>query len=96
MNPLQSNKNLLDQHFGKKAILAQQQNENLFYSYDRVSSRDQMINGNSLGRQYERIDDFANKNSLFIKSRYVTNERNLKKNVGRYQKRGKRISHHCL
>jgi hypothetical protein len=69
MNPLQSNKNLLDQHFGKKAILAQQRNENLCYSYDRVSSRDQMINGNSLGWQYERIDDFANKNNLFIKSR---------------------------
>ncbi len=43
---------------------------NVCYTYDRVSSRDQMINGNSLAWQFERLDEYAVKNNLVIKNRY--------------------------
>ncbi len=43
---------------------------NVCYTYDRVSSKDQMINGNSLAWQFERLDDYASKNNLFIKKKY--------------------------
>ena len=43
---------------------------NICYTYDRVSSKDQMINGNSLAWQFERLDEYAAKNNLFIKKKY--------------------------
>ena len=61
---------LLQTHFGKVSSIAQQRTGNIFYSYDRVSSKDQMVNGNSLVWQFERIDEFATKNKFIIKSRY--------------------------
>jgi len=61
---------LLQQHFGKVSSIAPQRIGNIFYSYDRVSSKDQMINGNSLVWQFERMDEFATKSKLVIKSRY--------------------------
>lgn len=70
MNSYQKNRELLNEHFGKKASIVQQRAGNNCFSYDRVSSRDQMLNGNSLAWQYERIDEFAVKNNLCIKSRY--------------------------
>lgn len=39
---------LLQTHFSKKSSIAIQRTGNIFYSYDRVSSKDQMVNGNSL------------------------------------------------
>ena len=61
---------LLQQHFGKVSSITSQRTGNIFFSYDRVSSKDQMINGNSLVWQYERIDEFATKANLVIKNRY--------------------------
>ena len=61
---------LLQQHFGKVSSITPQRIGNIFYSYDRVSSKDQMINGNSLVWQFERMDEFATKSKLVIKSRY--------------------------
>ena len=61
---------LLHQHFGKESTIAAQRSGNIFYSYDRVSSKDQMVNGNSLVWQFERIDEFANKSNFIIKSKY--------------------------
>lgn len=61
---------LLTENFSRKSTLVMQRNGNICYSYDRVSSRDQMINGNSLAWQYERIDEYAVKNNLLIKTRY--------------------------
>ena len=43
---------------------------NFCYTYDRVTSRDQMINGNSLTWQFERLDEHAEKCNLQIKNRY--------------------------
>lgn len=61
---------LLQQHFGKVSSIIPLRTGNNFYSYDRVSSKDQMINGNSLVWQYERIDEFATKANFVIKNRY--------------------------
>ena len=61
---------LLQTHFSKKSSIAIQRTGNIFYSYDRVSSKDQMVNGNSLVWQFERIDEFASKNKFIIKSKY--------------------------
>lgn len=61
---------IMNEHFGKKAKLLQQRAGNVCYSYDRVSSRDQMINGNSLAWQYERMDEYAGRNGLIIKTKY--------------------------
>ena len=61
---------LLQNHFSKKSSIAIQRTGNIFYSYDRVSSKDQMVNGNSLVWQFERIDEFASKNKFIIKSKY--------------------------
>ena len=54
----------------KKSNIPVMRSGNISYSYDRVSSRDQMVNGNSLVWQFERIDDFAGKANYTIKSRY--------------------------
>ncbi len=64
------NEKLLIQNFSKKAQLVVKRDGNICFSYDRVSSRDQMINGNSLKWQFERIDDFATKNNLIIKKKF--------------------------
>ena len=64
------NEKLLIQNFSKKAQLVVKRDGNICFSYDRVSSRDQMINGNSLKWQFERIDDFASKNNLIIKKKF--------------------------
>ena len=61
---------LLQQNFGKESNIAIQRSGNIFFSYDRVSSKDQMLNGNSLIWQFERIDEFASKSNLIIKSKY--------------------------
>ena len=54
----------------QKSTLSEVRTGNIAFSYDRVSSRDQMINGNSLVWQFERIDDFAKKTDFTIKNRY--------------------------
>ena len=61
---------LLKEKFSKKGTLLSYRTGNFCFSYDRVSSKDQMIHGNSLVWQYERIDDFATKNNYQIKKRY--------------------------
>ncbi|MES2431707.1 MAG: recombinase family protein [Bacteroidota bacterium] len=66
----QTTDELMLEHFSKKTIQSNLRSGNICYSYDRVSSRDQMTNGNSLIWQYERIDEHAVKNNLIIKSRY--------------------------
>ena len=61
---------LLIKYFSKKSSLTVMRLGNICVSYDRVSSRDQMLKGNSLIWQYERIDEYAVKNNLFIKNKY--------------------------
>lgn len=61
---------LLKEKFSKKGTLLSYRTGNFCFSYDRVSSKDQMTHGNSLVWQYERIDDFATKNNYQIKKRY--------------------------
>lgn len=61
---------LLKEHFSKNSLKVPCRNGNQCYSYDRVSSRDQMINGNSLVWQYESIDKFAQQQNLIIKKKY--------------------------
>jgi site-specific DNA recombinase len=71
MSQMKSNiTELLQQHFSKESSTTAQRSGNIFYSYDRVSSKDQMVNGNSLVWQFERIDEFASKSNLIIKSKY--------------------------
>ncbi len=67
---LNSIQELLLQHFTKASSIVTQRTGNIFYSYDRVSSKDQMVNGNSLVWQFERIDEFASKSNFIIKSKY--------------------------
>ncbi len=43
---------------------------NISVSYNRVSSKDQMENGNSLSWQNEQMDLFAQKNNYFLRGRY--------------------------
>ncbi len=65
------NEELMVKFFSKKVIVSEKlRSGNIAVSYDRVSSRDQMVNGNSLVWQYERIDEFAIKNNYFIKNKY--------------------------
>ncbi len=61
---------LIKKHVSKTSTIVSQRTSNIFYSYDRVSTKDQMINGNSLVWQFERIDEFALKSNLIIKSKY--------------------------
>jgi len=63
---LNSIQELLLQHFTKASSIVTQRTGNIFYSYDRVSSKDQMVNGNSLVWQFERIDEFANHLRIFL------------------------------
>jgi len=60
---------LLKEKFSKKGTLLSYRTGNFCFSYDRVSSKDQMTHGNTLVWQYERIDDFATKNNYQIKKR---------------------------
>ena len=53
---------------GSKLIMPR--SGNICCTYDRVSSRDQMINGNSLVWQYEKLEDYVQKHNLSIKNRY--------------------------
>lgn len=61
---------LLKENFTKSSSIVPYRKGNHCYSYDRVSSKEQMTNGNSLVWQYERIDKFAEQNSYVIKNRY--------------------------
>ena len=61
---------LLVQHFSKKSTKTLVRSGNTCVLYERVSGKDQMVNGNSLVWQYERMDEYALKNSYFIKCRY--------------------------
>ena len=67
-------KSLMEQLMVKKlnpvSKVVTPRNGSICYTYDRVSSRDQMLNGNSLAWQFERLDEYALKNSLVIKNRY--------------------------
>lgn len=53
---------------GSKVILPR--TGNVCCTYDRVSSRDQMLNGNSLVWQFEKLEDYAQKYEMVIKNRY--------------------------
>ena len=61
---------LLVQHFSKKSTIPLTRSGNTCVLYERVSGKDQMVNGNSLVWQYERMDEYASKNNYYIKSRY--------------------------
>ena len=52
----------------KKSSIVPRRSGNICYSYNRVSSKDQMVNGNSLDWQNEQINLYARKNGLIIKS----------------------------
>ncbi len=69
-----SNKFALEELMGKRlnpiSKVVTPRAGNICYTYDRVSSKDQMINGNSLAWQFERLDEYAAKNNLFIKKKY--------------------------
>ncbi len=61
---------LLKENFTKRSSIVPYRRGNFCYSYDRVSSKEQMTNGNSLVWQFERIDKFAEQNTYIIKKRY--------------------------
>ena len=61
---------LLVKHFAKQATSIACRPGNIGVSYDRVSSRYQQINGNSLVWQYENIDNHAEKIGYIIKNKY--------------------------
>ena len=61
---------LLRENFTKSGSIVPYRRGNNAYSYDRVSSKEQMTNGNSLVWQFERIDKFADQYSYVIKKRY--------------------------
>ena len=61
---------LLKEKFGKKSSIVSYRSGNYCYTYNRVSSKEQMVNGNSLKWQDERIEDFARKQNFFIKKRF--------------------------
>lgn len=67
---IEANEDILKANFSKKGSKVTKRTGNICFCYDRVSSRDQMINGNSLVWQYERIDEFAVKNNLIIKQKF--------------------------
>src|ERR1700712_2208346 len=61
---------ILAAHFAKKTGKVVRRSGNTSISYNRVSSKDQMENGNSLSWQNEQMDFFALKNSYQIKAQY--------------------------
>ena len=63
-------KEILLSYFGNTKNITFTRNQNICFAYDRVSSRDQAINGNSLSWQIERIKEHATKNNLTIKGKY--------------------------
>ncbi len=69
-----NNKSALEELISKKlnpvSKVVAPRTGNICYTYDRVSSRDQMINGNSLAWQFERLYEYAAKNNLVIKSKF--------------------------
>lgn len=65
-----ANKDLLLKKFGKEAVLTQLRSGTTCVSYNRVSSKDQMVNGNSLSWQNERIQEYAKRNNYLIKTSY--------------------------
>lgn len=65
-----SDEMLLKAYFAKGDKGAKNRSGNIYVCYARVSSRDQMVHGNSLVWQYERIEEYAEKNNLVLKARY--------------------------
>ncbi len=61
---------LLSKHFSKNKGKTVRRTGNVSISYNRVSSKDQMENGNSLSWQNEQMDLFAIKNNYPLKGRY--------------------------
>jgi site-specific DNA recombinase len=61
---------LLAKHFAKKSSILPARSGNICYGYDRVSSKYQQVNGNSLVWQFENIAAFAEKNNLIIKEQF--------------------------
>ena len=61
---------LLKDNFAVKSALEIKRSGNITVSYNRVSSKDQMENGNSLLWQNEQIDLFAKKNDYEIIAKY--------------------------
>ena len=59
---------LLAGQLNKKSNIVIRRTGNICVSYNRVSSKDQMVNGNSLDWQNEQINQYAQKNNLIIKS----------------------------
>ena len=70
MNKDQQQLELLASKFSKKSSLVPRRTGNYCVSYNRVSSKDQMVNGNSLGWQNEQITQYAIRNNLVIKSSF--------------------------
>ena len=54
----------------KKSSAVLRRKGNICVSYNRVSSKEQMVNGNSLEWQNEQIIQYAKKNNLLIKTNY--------------------------
>ena len=69
---IQQNENtaLLVTHFAKASKKILRRTGSACYSYNRVSSKEQMENGNSLSWQQERLDSYAEKNNLVLKGRF--------------------------
>ncbi len=69
-----NNKSVLEELMAKRlnpvSKVVSPRSGNVCFTYDRVSSRDQMVNGNSLAWQFERLDEHALKNNLVIKNKY--------------------------
>jgi site-specific DNA recombinase len=61
---------LLNCHYKKKISTIVRRDGNICVSYNRVSSKDQMVNGNSLEWQDEQIIQYAAKNKLAVKSKF--------------------------
>ena len=61
---------ILSKHFAKNKGKTLRRTGNVSISYNRVSSKDQMENGNSLSWQNEQMDLFAIKNNYPLKGRY--------------------------
>ncbi len=56
--------------FAKKSTKVARRKGTICVSYNRVSSKEQMVNGNSLDWQNEQIQQYATKNNLVIKATY--------------------------
>jgi len=70
MKKNEDNFEIIQEQFGRKSDANKRRAGNICVSYNRASSKDQMVNGNSLEWQNEQITNYALKNHLTIKANY--------------------------